>query len=523
MRVATYSRFSSDLQDRRSIADQQRELHGFAEARGWLVVVDFADEVVSGASLHGRPALADCLAQGRAGLYDAILLESLDRLARSVADTATIQRDLSFHGLKLMTIADNGEVPPLMSAIKSAIAEQFLVDLGQKVRRGMAGRVAEGKIAGGLCFGYRAGAQPGERLVDEHEAAIVRRVFEQYAAGQPTKAIVRQLNDEGVRAPRGGHWNVSTLIGNAKRQNGLLNNSLYRGEITFNRQHFVTDPTSGRRQARLNPKSKWQVQKVEALRIVDDAMWRAVQMRRKSSGAAPLRARRGPRRMLSGLLRCGLCGSSYVIVRSDLCGCSGRQNAGICDNARQIRMADVEQRVLAAVKAQLMSPAAVAAAVEAYRAERARLAKLHAQDRRAIETELGVTRRKLQRAMDAMLNADDAVANYTGLISELSRRVQELEAKLPMADTAVLTLHPQAAERYKAKVAAIQEALGRGDGAAHEAIQLVRSLINKIVVIPPADPKGRMGLEVFGDLSALLGNQGQQERYGALDGCGGRI
>jgi hypothetical protein len=92
-----------------------------------------------------------------------------------------------------------------------------------------------------------------------------------------------------------------------------------------------------------------------------------------------------------------------------------------------------------------------------------------------------------------------------------------------VADNAVVTLHPHAAERYKVRVAGIQEALARGDAAAHDAMQLVRSLVNKIVVTPPADPKGRMELIVYRDLSALLGNQGQHERYGGLDGCGGSI
>jgi hypothetical protein len=42
-----------------------------------------------------------------------------------------------------------------------------------------------------------------------------------------------------VRSPRGGPWNVSTLNGSRKRQNGILNNELYVGRLIYNRQNFI--------------------------------------------------------------------------------------------------------------------------------------------------------------------------------------------------------------------------------------------------------------------------------------------
>jgi hypothetical protein len=67
----------------------------------------------------------------------------------------------------------------------------------------------------------------------------------------------------------------------------------------------------------------------------------------------------------------------------------------------------------------------------------------------------------------------------------LHARQEALEAKLrtaPADDIAVL--HPNAAERYKEKVAEIHEALARGDAASREAIALVRNLVQEIVVRP---------------------------------------
>ncbi len=53
------------------------------------------------------------------------------------------------------------------------------------------------------------------------------------------------------------------------------------------------------------------------------------------------------------------------------------------------------------------------------------------------------------------------------------------------------------------KVAEIHEALKKGDGAAREAIQLLRDLIDHIVVTPTQRPEP-VGLQVVGNLAALL-------------------
>ena len=64
-----------------------------------------------------------------------------------------------------------------------------------------------------------------------------------------------------------------------------------------------------------------------------------------------------------------------------------------------------------------------------------------------------------------------------------------------------MAIHPQAASRYREKVARIREALSAGDEAAAEAVSIVRELIGRIVVLP-----GAVGvhLEIVGDLAKLM-------------------
>ena len=172
------------------------------------------------------------------------------------------------------------------------------------------------------------------------KAAIVRRIFASYVAGQSPRDIAGALNREEIPAPRGGCWNASTIGGSRTRQNGILQNRLYIGHIVWNRQSFIKNPENGRRVSRPNPRSDWMEGKASELRIIDDATWNAVQHRRgKRCGATRHHASR-PRRLLSGLLKCGKCGSGCVVSGADKRGpylrCSRPLESGACDNKRTV-------------------------------------------------------------------------------------------------------------------------------------------------------------------------------------------
>jgi hypothetical protein len=122
----------------------------------------------------------------------------------------------------------------------------FLKDLAQKTRRGLEGRVRQGRSGGGLCFGYDvvravdASGEPvaGGRTINEAEAAVVRRIFAEYAQGRPPRAIARGLNADRIPGPFGGTWGPSTINGNAGRGTGILNNALYLGRLVWNRLRY---------------------------------------------------------------------------------------------------------------------------------------------------------------------------------------------------------------------------------------------------------------------------------------------
>lgn len=519
MRAAIYARFSSELQDARSITDQVALARKYLETRGLKAAGIYEDAGISGASVINRPGLQKLLADARAEKIDVLVTESLDRLSRSQADIAALYERLCFMGVRIETLAD-GHVSEIHVGLKGTMSALFLKDLAQKTRRGQMGRVKAGRIPGGRSYGYDvvpSGEDRGQRIVNAREAAIVRRIFAEYADDKGPLAIVKDLNRQGEPGPSGGKWNVSALVGSAKRRNGLLNNELYRGTIVYNRQRFIKDPATGRRVSRPNPESEWQRQDVPELRIVDEDLWQRVQELRASRGGPRLHERRRPQRLLSGLIYCGSCGAKYNVATRDYMRCSARTNSGTCDESRLIKMSEVEQRVLMSLERHLLAPDLVAAALLAYREETERTKGLRDGALERIESELADVERKLSRLLRMVEDghADPAVAGPR--LNELAQQKRQLAGRLSVRpDDAPAPTITDGGASYRKLVSNLRLELGEGREGTADATTLVRGLLHRIVVSPRADDKKQL-IEVEAGFTPI---RSPADCY-CNDGCGG--
>lgn len=521
MRAAIYARFSSDLQDVRSIVDQVAMARRYAGTRGLTVVAVYEDAAISGASTLNRPGLQRLLKDAEGRQVDIIVTESLDRLSRSQADIAALYERLNFYGARIETLAD-GVVSEIHVGLKGTMAALFLKDLAQKTRRGQVGRVKAGRIPGGRSYGYdvvHAGDDRGRRMINEREADIVRRIYAEYASDRGTLAIVKDLNREGEPGPSGGAWNVSALVGSPKRRNGLLNNELYRGMIVYNRQRFLKDPMTGKRVSRPNPESEWLRQEAPELRIVDEQLWQAVQRLRESRGGTRPHEKRRPQRLLSGLIYCGCCGARYNVATKDWLRCSARTNSGTCLDSRPVRMAEVEHRVLSAVERHLLAPEVVEAAVSAYREELMRAQDDRDSMRGRLESELAEIERKSARLLRLVEDghADPAVAGPR--LNELAAQKRQLAAELASRPEEVPSLVVgDGGAAYRGLVRELRSELGEGREGTAEASGKVRSLVRRIVIQPKKDDAFQP-IEVEAGFSGIM----QSPDHDCNAGCGGRI
>ena len=224
MRAALYARYSTDLQNVASIADQFATCRSFAAKEATPIVATFEDAAISGGSAANRPGLHGLMRGAKNGEFDVVLCEALDRLSRSQADVAALFEDLRFHGVKIRTISE-GDISELQIGLMGTMNALQLRETGRKTRRGLQGVVRSGRHTGGHVYGYKirreldAIGEPirGLRDIVPDEAKVVREIFRRYAAGQSPRTIVSDLNMRGIPSPRGGSWNASTINGNAER------------------------------------------------------------------------------------------------------------------------------------------------------------------------------------------------------------------------------------------------------------------------------------------------------------------
>ena len=100
--------------------------------------------------------------------------------------------------MNIVTLSE-GEIGGLHVGLKGTMNALFLKDLADKTRRGLRGRVEAGCSGGGLCYGYDVAKEfggggeriNGKRRINEAEREVVRRIFEEFAAGKSPRAIAR--------------------------------------------------------------------------------------------------------------------------------------------------------------------------------------------------------------------------------------------------------------------------------------------------------------------------------------------
>ena len=197
-----------------------------------------------------RPGYQRLLEDMRAGRFDLVLAEGLDRLSRDQEHTAALFKQLSFAGVRLVTLAE-GEVGELHVGLKGTMNALYLKDLAQKTHRGLRGSRSGGPLGRRallrLCGG--AGAHRAPRPAGAGCCAS-SQPRPRWCAGSSgvRRGPLGQGDRPGPepgrhRRPRGRRLGRRARSrGNAARGNGILNNELYVGRRVWNRQRFVKDP-----------------------------------------------------------------------------------------------------------------------------------------------------------------------------------------------------------------------------------------------------------------------------------------
>jgi DNA invertase Pin-like site-specific DNA recombinase len=513
-KAAIYARFSTDLQNERSIEDQVALCRLYAERERLNADKVYEDRARSGGSVIGRDGLSALLNDARNGLFQVLIVEALDRLSRDMEDLAGLHKRLTFLDIEIRAVHE-GQVNTALVGLRGLIGQLYREDNAHKVRRGLAGCIREGRSAGGLAYGYRAvPGEPGKYAILEEEAAVVRRIFAEYLDGKRPRAIAAGLNEDCVPPPRGKRWNGSTINGNTKRGNGILHNEIYVGRLVWNKVRMVKDPATGRRVSRENPASEHRVAESPELRIVEPDVFKAAQALKRSRGGLKPHAQRRSKHLLSGLLRCGSCGSGMSSAGSDRQGvrvrCSRAKESGDCPDPKTFYLATIEAAVLSGLREELRKPAVIAEYVREYHAERQRLAASANEVRARLEKRLAEIDQEAERCIDHLVKGIGDAQRIGARSKELGIEEAKVRAELAKAPPTlnVVNLHPAVLARYETQIANLQMAasgvVATGDTKAAEAL---RELVDSVVVSRDPSRVGGVIVEITGRLNALLGEK----------------
>jgi site-specific DNA recombinase len=219
-RAAIYARISFDRTGAGLGVDRQVEdCMALAESRGYVVDAIYKDNDISAYSGRVRPDYRRLLVAMEAGGVDVVVAWHTDRLHRSPreleeyiavseanhVDTVTVQA-----GELDLGTASGRMVARMLGAAARHESEQK----SERIRRSRQQAAEAGKANGRLGYGYNA-----DQSINPKEAAVIREAATRLLAGETLYSVTSDLNRRQVPSPRGREsgWKSANLRGTITR------------------------------------------------------------------------------------------------------------------------------------------------------------------------------------------------------------------------------------------------------------------------------------------------------------------
>lgn len=328
LRIALYMRLSKEDkeagEESESIRTQRILLHRFVEEHfAEYSILEFQDDGYSGTNLR-RPGVTELLNLVKESAVDCIIVKDFSRFSRDYIELGSyLEQIFPFMGVRFISVNDHydsekcgGRVGELDMSFRNLLYDLYSKDLSVKVKSSLASGKERGLFISANCpFGYEKAPDDRHRLViEEDEAAIVRRIFQMTREGMTSSQIAKTLNREGIRTPiefklekgktsrkaKGDKfaWSGGTIC-------AILRNEVYTGDMVYGKTY--KEQVGDR--SRIRPRSEWKVLRNHHAPIISREIFEEIQKGR-GTGRAPDKGGRHP---LSGRLVCGCCGRNLYL------------------------------------------------------------------------------------------------------------------------------------------------------------------------------------------------------------------
>jgi DNA invertase Pin-like site-specific DNA recombinase len=306
-RVAAYARVSIEKgRTLHSLSAQVSYFSKYIQSRPeWEYVGVYADSGETG-TLKDRGEFQRLIADCEAGKIDIVLAKSISRFARNTVDLLETVRRLKEIGVEVRfeeqginSMSGDGE---LMMTILASFAQEEVRSLSENTKWQIRKKFSEGIPNGKFrCLGYR---WEGDKLVVvPEEAAVVKRIYQDFLDGKSRLTTERELEADGVTSVNGYTMRDSHL-------KTILTNITYTGNLLLQKE-YIADPITKKRKKNHGelpqyfvPDTHEAIIDMETFRYVQDEM-----ARRKELGA--LANPHIPTSALTSKVKCGNCGKSF--------------------------------------------------------------------------------------------------------------------------------------------------------------------------------------------------------------------
>lgn len=328
-KAAIYVRVSTMNQvDRDSLKTQEERLTAFCAANEYDVYRVYKDAGESAKDTN-RPALEELLADMKAGLIDVVVVTKFDRISRSVKDFMSLLELFSKTNVQFSSLGESFDTDRAFGRYMRnqlvLIAQLERETTAERVATDMRHRAIKGKWNGGVVpHGYRTqgllqkqfkdeGMDTASALgkatemcpaakklyVDPDEAEMIRWIYDTFIETNSIRKTTHLINAKGTRTRRGALWATSSI-------HRILTNPTYTGKVWYGKRK--TDPTTGKLVAQ--DEDTWTVVDGEHDGIIELEQFEKAQAMLRSNYFKPKRV--GRTYLLSGLMRCGLCGGAMT-------------------------------------------------------------------------------------------------------------------------------------------------------------------------------------------------------------------
>lgn len=334
-RAYAYLRVSTFQQvDGKSLTGQEEEIRKYCNVYGIELVDVYSDEGKSGKSIEGRLQFQKMLRDIKEKQeVDYVIVWKLSRFGRNACDSLNSLNILQDNGVNLVALTENVDTATpmgrLVFTLLAALAEMERENIREQTANGLKYNALSGGWNGGIPpYGYDAVNK--ELVINEEEAAVVRKIFEWYLESEEAScdSVTGRLNEEGIKPrhykrvdrkateesetdetvymPPVADWYTSQV-------KKILDNPTVCGKIRYG--YHKTDDGGNKGKQSGDSENDYILVDGKHEAIISEEMWNRAQEKRKKS-----RKPRGRRdstsenvnNVFNGIVKCPQCGAHMI-------------------------------------------------------------------------------------------------------------------------------------------------------------------------------------------------------------------